>query len=566
MGRIITDLTYRNLVLAAGLALVLAVAWRWPFLGGRFFSRIEEWGCRLGARKAASVLVTGVLVILLRLSLWPLLGTPVPHASDEFGYLLAGDTFAHGRLTNPSHSMWVYLEAFQVNQFPTYMSKYPPAQGAVLALGQLLGNPWFGVLLSVAVLCGAITWMLQAWVPARWALLGGILAVAQFGAANYWMESYWGGAVAAIGGSLVLGAVPRIVRHRRPLDAALLALGMSILANSRPYEGLAFCIPVIAALVWVLWKKRMFVKGRRMIFAVVVPLAGVLLLTFAFIGYYNWRLTGNPLLMPYTLNNRTYLGSPIFMWEKLGPPLHYRNPQFAEMYDQLRTGWITEHLRWSWQGIKYGFLKKMATLVNFYAPPQLGLPILVSLLALRRNRKVRFLFAVCVFLTGAVLLGLWFMTHYVAPFTAAIYALIVFGLRYMRRWNWNARPVGISMVRALVLVNLALLPAQAGVLSFARSRGLGPGWLWRSRARVQAQLESLPGEHLVIVRYGRDHDVHSREWVFNRADIDHAKVVWAREIPGLDMRPLFEYFHDRKLWLAEPDVNPPRFSEYAGSR
>jgi hypothetical protein len=281
------------LLLAMGAAAALAIALRWPLLGHRVFDRIEEWGCRLSARRSGSVIATFFLVIVIRLGVWPLLGTPMPEVHDEFCHLLAADTYAHGRLTNPPHAMWVYLETFHVNQFPTYMSMFPPAQGAVLALGQLLGHAWIGVLLSVAALCGAITWMLQGWVPARWALLGGILAVAQFGATNYWMESYWGGAVAATGGALVMGAFPRIIRHRHPRDSVILALGIGILANSRPYEGLLFSIAVLSVLGFTLVRKRKLI-ARDTVLRLLVPFSGILVATGAFIAYYNWRVTDKP--------------------------------------------------------------------------------------------------------------------------------------------------------------------------------------------------------------------------------------------------------------------------------
>ena len=112
---------------------------------------------------------------MARLLALPFLHIPVPGIHDEFSYLLMGDTFAHGRLANPTHPMWISFETFHVNWQPAYASMYPPGQGVALAIGELLGNPWFGVVLSVAAMCAAITWMLQAWLPrdgrcsaARW--------------------------------------------------------------------------------------------------------------------------------------------------------------------------------------------------------------------------------------------------------------------------------------------------------------------------------------------------------------------------------------------------------------
>ena len=119
----------------------------------------------------------------------------------------------------------------------------------MMALGQLLGHPWIGVLLSMAAMVMAMTWMLQGWFPPPWALLGGVLVIARLGSFTYWVDSYYNGAVAAVGAALVLGAYPRIVHSTRARDAVFISAGAVILACSRPVEGLIFCIPIAIALL-----------------------------------------------------------------------------------------------------------------------------------------------------------------------------------------------------------------------------------------------------------------------------------------------------------------------------
>src|ERR1700732_3742114 len=294
---------FQNLRIAAisgALTLVLAaIALLFPNVANDFFRRVEQFFSHFAERKLRALITLFFCVIAVRLLALPFLSVPVPGIHDEFSYLLMADTFAHGRLANPPHPMWISFETFHVNWLPKYASMYPPAQGLALALGQILGHPWIGVLLSDAAMCAAILWMLQGWLPARWAFLGGSLAALKFGVASYWMNSYWGGACAAIGGAVVLGALARIVRRARIRDAVLLGIGAAILANSRPYEGFLFCIPAAAWLFWWLTGKTKSPDALRTCLQnVVAPLALVLVLTAAVMGYYNWRLTGNPLLLP----------------------------------------------------------------------------------------------------------------------------------------------------------------------------------------------------------------------------------------------------------------------------
>jgi hypothetical protein len=259
------------------IVVALVIAFVYPSLGSGRFGRLEEHLARLSHRRALSVILVGLFALALRAAILPIEPIPEPIIHDEFGYLLAADTYAHGHLTNPSHPMWEHFESFSIIQQPTYQCFAQPAQGMLLAVGQLtLGHPFWGVWLSTGIMCAAITWMLQGWMPPQWALLGGVLAILRYGTFSYWANSYWGGAVGAIGGALALGALPRIKSSQRVRDALLMGLGLAILANSRPYEGVVFSLPIAVALfAWMLGKNRppLLVSLRRVILPLTLVMA-----------------------------------------------------------------------------------------------------------------------------------------------------------------------------------------------------------------------------------------------------------------------------------------------------
>ena len=538
---------------AFALVLVATLAPRWSEKALRVISRPFE---RLSERKTLAIWILFFSVIGVRLAVLPLLPVPVPGIHDEYSYLLLGDTLAHERLTNPTHPMWMSFESFHISWFPTYCSKYPPGQGVVLAIGELLGLPWIGVILSAAAMCAAILWMLQAWLPPRWALLGGVLVALKFSVASYWINSHWGGAVAATGGALVLGAMPRIVRYARIRDALVLGLGLAILANSRPFEGLLFSIPVALWLLWCLSGKTKPARSpRTRVVRVAAPLSVVLLLTIAFMGYYNWRLTGNVLLFPHVLNSRTYSSVGLFLWDYPKPPMQYHNQQFEDFYN----GWEREDYQNTWADVWRVTEEKLtrAGSTYFWLGAFLlfpGLPFVFC------KRKLRVPLLALLLVSAGFFTSIWSFPHYAAPVTCVIFLLLVQAIRHLRVMHLAGRPIGLALSCAAVF----LLTGE--IVLRASNQNCDPlEWTCQgdpSRAAIQEKLSNTPGKHLILVRYEEDHNIHD-EWVYNGAEIDSAKVLWARELGPEQNAKLLAYFKDRHVWLVEPDKDNTELVPYS---
>jgi hypothetical protein len=593
------------------------------------FTLIERIFSEFARNKRLAVVAIGMVTIGARVALLPWLHVPQPKVHDEFSYLLAADTFAHGRLANPPHPLWLFFDTFHVIQHPTYASMYPPAQGMALAVGKLLGQPWIGVLLSVAAMCMAFTWMLQGWVPAEWALLGGVLVWARFGVFSYWINSYWGGAVAATGAALVLGAFARLRERETIKDSMILGLGAGILAISRPLEGAIFFVPIGAALAW--WGFRCKEPHRRGSIQknVLVPVILILACVGGFVGDYNNRLTGNPLVFPHFVEQKM-ITTAIFLWQHDKPPIPYANPQFDDFYHNF----LPSLYEASWPAAVGQWWYKSTDFWEFFLGPALSVPFL-ALPWIFRERRNRLLLVQFIVSAAGLWVVVYYHAHYAAPLMATLLVLMMQSMRVLRRLRVLDRPVGVGLTRVIVLFSLligpvyflqALVPqpnAFFGWLHGHTALALGiallvllllraasstihrraPGrtaWFAAScefalivlvvlqicelqrnlyadafsyvddvnepfRKPVEDQLAAAPGEHLLLVRYSQGHN-SGEEYVYNQADIDRAKTVWAREIPGRDLTPLFQYFHNRDVWLYEPDEDDSLVRPYTSER
>jgi hypothetical protein len=537
----------------------MAAAWfRWRWVGWW-----ERPLARLARRKKAAILAAALAPLIMRAALLPWFPAPEPRVHDEFSFLLAADTFAHGRLANPPHPCWVHFESIHILARPTYASAFPVAPAVFLAVGMVLfGSPWIGVMLGIGLMCGAVCWMLQGFVAPRWALLGALLWAVRVGVSGYWINGFWGGAVAAAGGALALGAMARIVRRPDWRLTTVMAAGFAILFHSRPYEGGVLGLAIGAALLIRLTGKG--APGRGMVLRqVALPLALFMIALGAASAWYFYSVTGNPLELPYALDRRTMTLAPHFIWQLPRPEPLYNNAEMRGFY----TIWEMHSYDLARNSLRTDVPLKLATFWRFYFGPLLTAPLLAALL-LWRDRRVKMALMMVGALVLALLPEVWHLPHYAAPGSCLAMLLVVMGMRRLGAVSWRGRRWGLYFVRALPLACLAMLMAQI-VAGPQFSHGL-PQQMWRwpetdwDRPRVLDQLRHTAGRHLVFVRYDRRHDP-GEEWVYNGADIDGSPVVWARELDPESNAKLVRYFAGRKVWLVEPDRHPPTLVPYAAA-
>jgi hypothetical protein len=513
--------------------------------------------CRILRCRAATVTLVGLLGFAGSSAFGLLVGIPEPKIHDEFSYLLAADTFAHGRLTNPTHPMWIHSESFHIIQQPTYMSKYPPAQGLVLAAGQLIaGHPIVGVWLSFGLMCATICWMLYAWVSPRWALLGGAFALINpiLGIAGDWAQSYWGGAVAATGAALVLGGIRRLIRKPRVHVSLLTGIGFAILANSRPFEGLLVSLPAgIFLFIHIINQRRqaLWISIER----IALPLLFVLVLTITGMGFYNLSVTGNAFRMPYQIHEETYAVAPVFLWQKLRPEPAYRHKVIRDFYTTYALSFYTMQRSipgFLIEDVYRLLLLRFRALNIFTIPVIIVFPVLVAW-ALRDRWARRAL--LIYFLLGLGLLTETFkLLHYVAPITGLDYYFVLNALRLAQ---WRNRKIGQLMLWLTPLLAIAALVVSLyGTIKKDNSSS------WQEqRAQLLKRLKQEDGEHLVVLNYGPGHSFQN-EWVYNEADIDHSKVVFARAIDTTQDCQLVEYFKSRRIWSLDADQSIPKLKPY----
>ncbi len=514
----------------------------------------------LARRPVPSMLTLAALPVALRLLLLAHHPIPSPEVSDDFSYLLIADTLRHLRLANPAHAWPEFFETFFALQQPTYSSIFPLGAGLWLALGWTLsGHPWAGVALSEAALCAGCYWMLRGWTTPLWSLAGGLLAVLQFGPLSQWMNSYWGGSVAAFSGCLVFGGAARLRRDPCRRDALLLGAGLGMHLLTRPFESVFL---FLAAALLLAPAVRRLARPAAFAALAVLPAAAILLC-------HDKAVTGAWTTLPYQLSQLQYGVPASLTFQPMPRPERALTPQQQLDYDTQTAvhGTPPDTLA--------RYFTRLETRVRFYRfffLPPLYLALPIFLLTLRQPLYASAAAAILLFGLGTNFYP-YFYTHYIAALTPVFVLVSVASLERLSRVRLRGLPSGAEAARLLLLLcgahfafwyglHLFERPAFAGLLQYESWDAINHGDPLGRRA-ILRQLDRVPGPHLVFVQYGPAHRFH--EWVHNAADIDASPIVWARDLGPARNEDLRRYYPARRPWLLYPDVQPPRLIPYPES-
>ncbi len=542
-------------LLVAAFLLAATLAWH-PWL--------EPYASRFAARTAWSMLLLAALPVVLRLALLANHPVPAPDVYDEFGHLLVADTLRHLRLANPAHPMHRFFETFFVLQEPTYSSIYPIGQGLVLALGRaIFGTPWAGVIMATAAFCSLCYWMLRGWTTPGWSLLGGGLAVIEFGPLNQWMNNYWGGALPAAAGCLVFGALPRLPAGRQR-DRIFLGLGLGLHLLTRQFESIFLAIAVLLFFLPAL-RRRAEAAGLARAAGVV---ALVILPALALTLLQNRQVTGSWTTLPEALSQYQYGVPSAFTFQPNVIPHRPLTPEQALDYKMQLSfhGPGTDTLSTYLLRLEY-----RVRFYRFFFLPPLYIALLLFLPAAREYRYAWVLATLALFALGANFFPA-FQFHYIAAVACLFILAAVAGLERLARIKVSGWPTGAQAARVIVflcVLHFGFWYTLHAAENPEISRAARQYETWNTinhsnperRIFVNRQLAALPGRLLVFVRYTPRH-IFQDEWVYNAADIDSGRIVWARDLGPEENQQLLRYYPGRTPLLLEPDLRPPRLGPY----
>jgi hypothetical protein len=240
---------------------------------------------------------------------------------------------------------------------------------------------------------------------------------------------------------------------------------------------------------------------------------------------------------------------PVFLWQEPPADRDWRHEDLESFHGGLEMRMYSRH--GDLKGLVVSSVRKIARFWIFFIGPVFTLPLLLGAFQLARNRRMRWIALPVGIILISALTKFGAPPHYSAPVAGLMVALIVQSLRYLASWQWRGKATGRAIVRAVMITSIIgsgfgiYLSTLNAVTTHAEDRVI-----------ADLELQALPGQHLVLVSYGPNHD-DGDGWIYNRADIDAAKVKWARDSSPEARAQLIEYFKDHKVWTVRVGFDDP---------
>jgi hypothetical protein len=282
----------------------------------------------------------------------------------------------------------------------------------------------------------------------------------------------------------------------------------------------------------------------------------------------NRQVTGHWTTLPYSLSQYQY-GVPAALTFQSNPEPHADLTPQQQMDYRMQTSFRPsggESLRSYLERLEY-----RVRYYRFFFLPPLYLALAAFLPTLRQYRFAWVAITLTLFALGTNFFPA-FQVHYVAAATCLFVLVGVTGLEWLGRVTFGGRPAGAEAARLIFFVCMAHFLFWYGLHVFDTgevSLAVRPYETWDNinhgnperRLSVKQELDRAPGDLLVFVRYSPQH-IFQEEWVWNAADIDRARVVWARDLGPEENAKLLAYFPARMPLLFEPDARPMQLTRY----
>jgi hypothetical protein len=282
----------------------------------------------------------------------------------------------------------------------------------------------------------------------------------------------------------------------------------------------------------------------------------------AWLGYYNFRVTGSLLRVPEAEYQRQYGSAPFLIFLPFGVPKELADPHVRLNQNVWERDGALRARTISGQAARLRDEAIVATLLagNHWL---FLIPVLIFSPWVIQDSRIRPLLLTLGAGVAVAQVEIAYLTHYASPYCAAIVIVATQGFRHLRVLRIGGRPVGRFLSRAIPVLGFAAVMMREGKNWVLKSDFGDPLAFAPASGRRASLEESLPQDrqHVILVRYEEPYQLHAH-WVYNHADVDGSRVVWAHDLGPEENKRLLAYYPHRQFWLLRPNKDPTWLEPY----